>query len=62
MSDSELARKTVSLDPQTYKAAVQRMRRLKYRKFSRYVADLIEKDIRERGAITIVRNEDTPKP
>jgi hypothetical protein len=57
MSEEEVVRKTVSLDPELYESAEARMKRLKYKKFSRYIADLIAKDVRERGPLTVVRDE-----
>ncbi len=64
MSDDELdalvARTTVSLDPRIMRLAKQRMRALGIRKFSQYVALVLEKDQREGGPLTVVK-EEAPK-
>lgn len=62
MSDAELdnlvARTTVSIDPRIMRLAKQRMRALGIRKFSQYVALVLEKDQREGGPIVIIKEED----
>lgn len=57
MSDG-VTRTTVSIDGDVYLLAKKRMRALRIRKFSRYVELLLEKDVRERGPLTVVKEED----
>lgn len=57
------ARATISLDKGLMAAAKKRMRALKYRKFSQYVATLIEQDLRDRPPHVIIHEEKPgPKP
>lgn len=49
------ARTTISLDKPQMKAAQKRARELKYKKFSPYVAYLIEKDLAENPDHVTVR-------
>ena len=56
-ADEIVARTTVSIDPQIMRLAKTRMRALGIRKFSQYVALLLEKDQRERGPIIVVKDE-----
>lgn len=55
MEDGLVARTTVSIDPDVMKTAKRRMRALGIRKFSQYVALLLEKDQREGGSLTVVK-------
>ena len=56
-SDDLMVRKTVSLAPALLEAAARRMAALGIRKFSQYVALLLEKDEREGGPIIVVKEE-----
>jgi hypothetical protein len=58
MSAEKVVRKTISIDPDVWDSAEARMKRLKLRKFSRYVAALIEQDVKKRGPLTVVREEE----
>jgi hypothetical protein len=53
-----VVRTTVSIDKDVYELARCRMRALGIRKFSRYIALLLEKDYRERGPLTFVVREE----
>lgn len=48
-------RTSISIDAELRDGARKRMKALKYRKFSQYVAALIEKDVREGGDHVTVR-------
>ena len=54
---NKTARTTISLDKDMMKSAKERAKALKYRKFSQYVATLVENDLKERGKHVIVREE-----
>ncbi len=62
MTREPLKRKTISLDPDLWSDAESRMRALRIRKFSPYVASLIEADLTKRGPLTVVKVETTPAP
>lgn len=57
--EENVARTTVSIDPAVMRLAKRRMKALGIRKFSQYVALLLEKDQRERGPIVVVKEEKT---
>ena len=50
-------RTTISIDGGLLTTAKQRLKALKYKSFSEYVAYLIEKDLRERGQHVTIREE-----
>jgi hypothetical protein len=61
-SDDLVARTTVSIDPRVMRIAKTRMRALGIRKFSQYVALLLEKDQREAGPLIVVKEDSTKYP
>ena len=54
-ASEKVARTTISIDPLVMMKAKRRMRSLGIRKFSQYVALLLEKDQREGGDLTVVK-------
>lgn len=52
-----MARTTISLDDDIYKAGLKRAKALGYKKFSPFVEYLIRKDVEERPAHVTVREE-----
>lgn len=54
MDEDNVKRTSISLPPEVATNAKKRMRSLKYRKFSQYVAALIEQDI-DRGGDHIIK-------
>lgn len=60
MSDGRMARTTISIEREIFALAKTRMRRLRIRSFSHYVELLLDKDIRQGGSLTVVK-EEAPK-
>lgn len=52
-----MARTTISLDDEVYKAGLKRAKALGYKKFSPYVEHLIKEDVEKRPAHVTVREE-----
>lgn len=53
---------SISLDEKLLAAAKARFQRLRYRSFSEYLEVLIERDLREKGAHTRIREEEASSP
>lgn len=57
MSESRMARTTISIEQGIFALAKKRMERLRIRSFSHYVELLLDKDIRQGGSLTVVKEE-----
>lgn len=52
-----MARTTISIDDQVYKAGLKRAKALGYKKFSPYIEHLIRQDLKDRPAHVTIREE-----